>query len=507
MDLALVLDMVMDGLGDSVLVGSADGGLTGRELGARALGLAGYLRQRGIDRLGFVDVSSEVLPVALYGAVVAGAAFVPCNFRLADDQLRRLVARMAPALVVVGEGGAERVEGIRGIEVLDREELLDVALTSSGADARIQSDMGELPGVLLYTSGTTGEPKAAVLRQRNLAAYVLGAVELGSGVGEVQLISVPPYHVAGVASVLTSSFAGRRIVYLAGFDAHEWVDTVDREGVTHAMVVPTMLHRILEVLRARDTTMPTLQVLSYGGGPMPRGVIEEALLRLPHVGFVNAYGLTETASTIALLDPEDHRQAFASSDPLVRARLYSVGRPLPTVEVTVRDTSGQVLPPGERGEIWVRGDQVAGEYVGQDTAVVQGWFRTRDEGHVDGDGYLFVHGRLDDVIVRGGENIAPAEVEEVLSTHPAVERCAVVGLPDREWGHVVVAAVVARQAVTAEELQQHIRQRLRSSRTPEAVVFVDELPYNESGKLLRRVVRDLVSDALHRGESMPVASR
>jgi acyl-CoA synthetase (AMP-forming)/AMP-acid ligase II len=258
------------------------------------------------------------------------------------------------------------------------------------------------------------------------------------------------------------------------------------------MVVPTMLNRILDEIAADEEGLPSLRALSYGGGPMPAAVIERALALLPDVGFVNAYGLTETSSTIALLDPDDHRVAFASDDPAVRARLESVGRPLPSLEVSIRDSEGGVLDSGERGEIWVRGEQVSGEYLGRGGGPDEGWFNTRDAGHLDADGYLFVHGRLDDVIVRGGENLSPGEIERVLVEHPTVEAAAVVGIPDTEWGEKVVAAVVPATGADADEdeLRDFVRERLRSTKTPERIDVRDELPFNETGKLLRRVLRD-----------------
>jgi acyl-CoA synthetase (AMP-forming)/AMP-acid ligase II len=225
---------------------------------------------------------------------------------------------------------------------------------------------------------------------------------------------------------------------------------------------------------------------------MPSSVVERALTLLPDVNLVNAYGLTETSSTISLLGPEHHRAAFASGNPVVRARLGSVGQPLPGVEISIRDPDGRAFDAGERGEIWVRGEQVSGEYVGRSTVDDEGWFRTRDAGHLDADGFLYVHGRLDDVIVRGGENLSPGEIEEVLVAHPAVDSAAVVGIPDREWGERVVASVVlvSGASVTEDELRQHVRNELRSARTPERIKFADELPFNQSGKLLRRVLRD-----------------
>ncbi len=352
--------------------------------------------------------------------------------------------------------------------------------------------------VLLFTSGTTGEPKAAVLRHRNLASYLVSSVEFGgAGEDEAAIVSVPPYHIASVSSVLSTTYVGRRVVQLERFDPEAWVAAVRAESVTHAMVVPTMLGRILDVVEADGAGLPTLRSLAYGGGPMPRAVVERAMVLLEGLDLVNAYGLTETSSTVAVLGPEDHRTAFSSEDPTVRARLGSVGRALPGVEVSIRDAEGAVLSDGEVGEIWVRGEQVSGEYLGRTDTVVDGWFNTRDAGRVDGDGYLFVHGRLDDVIVRGGENLSPGEIEDVLLEHPAVAAAAVVGIPDAEWGERVVAAVVLEPGAeaTEEELRGHVRSRLRSARTPERIRVTDELPFSETGKLLRRVLRDELDSA------------
>jgi acyl-CoA synthetase (AMP-forming)/AMP-acid ligase II len=225
---------------------------------------------------------------------------------------------------------------------------------------------------------------------------------------------------------------------------------------------------------------------------MPAAVVERALRVLPHVDLVNAYGLTETSSTVALLGPEHHRSAFASGEESVRARLGSVGQALPGIELSIRDPDGTPSATGAQGEIWVRGEQVSGEYMGATLTDEEGWFHTRDAGHLDEEGFLFVHGRLDDVIVRGGENLSPGEIEEVLVSHPGVESAAVVGIPDTEWGERVVAAVVLTPgaSVTEEQLKEHVAARLRSARTPERIKFMVELPFNENGKLLRRILRD-----------------
>jgi fatty-acyl-CoA synthase len=186
---------------------------------------------------------------------------------------------------------------------------------------------------------------------------------------------------------------------------------------------------------------------------------------------------------------------MASADPAVHRRLVSVGQPLPSIELEIRGPDGDPLPPGTRGEIYVRGEQVAGEYLGRSVLTEDGWFPTKDAGYLDQEGFLYLDGRLDDVIVRGAENLSPGEIEETLVEHPSVAEAAVVGVPDQEWGEAVAAAVVLKEQaqVTQEELQAFVRERLRSTKTPQFIQFRADMPYNETGKLLRRVLRDELS--------------
>jgi acyl-CoA synthetase (AMP-forming)/AMP-acid ligase II len=345
--------------------------------------------------------------------------------------------------------------------------------------------------VVLFTSGTTSEPKSALLRHRHLMAYLLGSVEFGSAdESEAVLVSVPPYHVAGIANMLSNLFSGRRLVYLASFSAHEWLSRVAEEKVTHAMVVPTMLARIVERLGGEVMTSSTLRTLSYGGAKVSERVIRQALEAFPNTGFVNAYGLTETASTIAVLGPDDHREAVSSDDPKIQRRLSSVGQVLPMIEIEIRDEHEQVVAAGESGLIYLRGEQVSGEYAGVSLLDGDGWFCTRDQGSIDVDGYLYIEGRVDDTIIRGGENIAPAEIESVLLAQPGVAEACVVGLPDDEWGQRIVAVVVCNEGdvIDPKALQDSVRGVLRGSKTPEEIIIRDSLPHTETGKMLRRVV-------------------
>jgi fatty-acyl-CoA synthase len=451
-----------------------------------------WLAERPALNVGLVDVNSEAGPIALFGAAIAGLPFAPVNYRWSDDQLRRAALRLAPAVLIVDEPVVARLAGLDGVEVVARARFLaELDAIEPAQGAAVETDV---PAVLLFTSGTSGDPKVAVLRHDNLVSYILGTVEfMGADEDEAALASVPPYHVAGIAGLLSAIYGGRRIVQLPTFDPDQWVEVADAERVTHAMVVPTMLSRILEILDDRpDVKLPALRHLSYGGGRMPLPVIEAAVTRLPHVSFVNAYGLTETSSTISVLGPDDHREAIASADPGVRRRLGSVGRPLPTVEVEIRDADGKPCAAGEPGEIWVRGEQVSGEYLGVGSVRDDdGWFPTKDGGSMDEGGYLYVEGRLDDVIVRGGENISPGEIEDVLLAHPAVSDAAVCGVPDVDWGEAVAAVVVAAHGaqIDVAELQEFVRERLRSAKTPARIEVRDALPYNDNGKLLRRQLR------------------
>ena len=491
MRIPLLLDLAADTLGDRIAIDGDAGSLSYDGLRAAARGFAVRLSDCPVATVGYLGVNAPALPVALFGAAMAGLPFAPLNYRLTDDALRALAARLAPALIVADDDMAPRLAGLDGITVLPRSALM--ALQPSD---RIPPDPeGADTAVLLFTSGTTGAPKAALLGHANLTAYVMGSVEFaGAGADEATLVSVPPYHIAGISALLSSVWAGRRIVQLPAFDPVAWVDAVVRHGVTHAMVVPTMLARILDA--RGDVPLPSLRALASGGGRMPRPLIERALQVLPQVAFANAYGLTETSSTIAVLGPEDHAAA-RMGDPLARARLDSVGQPLPGVQVEIRDAHGRPCSPGEPGEVWVRGDQVSGRYDGRSVTDAGGWFPTRDRGWFDAGGYLFLDGRLDDVIVRGGENISPGEVEDALRSHPAVADAAVVGAPDDQWGERVVAFVVPRDGARVAEgdLRDHVRRLLRSTRAPEAVHLRDSLPYSETGKLLRRVLRDELAGA------------
>lgn len=499
MDLNLLLDMAVSGDPERVLVGRRADGLTASEIQRRAANGAAMLQAKEAEHLVFVAVIDEAFPVALFASSAAGIPLVPLNYRLAHEQLADLVSQNAPAFVVAEQGILDKLALDSEMSTTPAGWLELTARDHDGARESIPNDADDV-AVLLYTSGTTAAPKAAVLRHRHLTSYVLMTVEFGAADRrDCSLVSVPPYHVAGVANTITNLYAGRRVVHLSRFTPEGWLATVEDEGVTQALVVPTMLARVVEHLDATGAARgPALRSIAYGGAPMPTRIIERALAIFPDTSFVNAYGLTETSSTIAVLGPEDHRAALASDDPAVRARLGSAGRAVPGIEMEIRDDDGVVVPAGQVGNLFVRGDQVSGEYRGRQVEVTDGWFATRDLAYVDAEGFLFVQGRADDTIIRGGENIAPAEIEAVLEQHPAVSEVAVVGIPDEEWGQRIAAVAVLRdgQQVTPDDLRDFARSRLRGSKTPDLVELVPELPRTDTGKLLRRaIVSDLARPA------------
>jgi acyl-CoA synthetase (AMP-forming)/AMP-acid ligase II len=492
MNLCMLLDMAADGFGSRTVIGTRADGFTAGRLRALSIGGAEKIRSAGADAVIYLEVNGPAFPVAMFAAARAGVPLIPVNYRLSAEQLIQRLAKH-PKAIGIADPRSHSLFAELGIPVLTTGEWIAAAASLTGSEDA--EDEPAAPAVMIYTSGTTSEPKGVMLRHHNLVSYVLGSVEFGgAGEDEASLVSVPPYHIAAVANAITSLYAGRRYIVLEHFTGQQWLDLVRAEGVTHALVVPTMLARILAA-ESHDLTVPTLRSLAYGGATMPAFVIERALTCWPHVDFVNAYGLTETSSTIAVFGPEEHRAALSSTDPAIRARLASAGLAVPGIEIEIRDESGQSRPPMARGRIWVRGDQVSGEYAGIGSVLDEdGFFDTRDEGYLDPEGYLFIGGRTDDTIIRGAENIAPAEIEETLIGHPDVADAVVVGVPDPEWGQRLEAAVVAEpgRQVDPDAVRAYVRTRLRSSKTPDRILVWDDLPRTETGKLVRRHALDRI---------------
>jgi acyl-CoA synthetase (AMP-forming)/AMP-acid ligase II len=495
LSISLLLEMAASGDPDRIALVDGVNRVTVGELSQLADGGAGVIAASGAKHVAYVGAGGVMQPLLIFASARAALPYTPINYRLSADGIRELVERLPEPLVIVDDRYRDMIPDT-GTRVLTAEQFLAEARTAEAASEFADADD---VAIVLFTSGTTSKPKAVELSHGNLTSYITGTVEFGSAdASDAALICVPPYHIAGVNAAMSNLYAGRKMVYLKNFDASDWVRLVADEKVTTATVVPTMLDRIVTALEQQPTELPSLRNLAYGGSKVGLPLVRKALDLLPAVGFVNAYGLTETSSTIAVLTPDDHRTAHGNTDVFEAKRLGSVGQPVPGIEVQIRDDEGTVLGPGVAGELFVRGEQVSGKYTGIGSVLdAEGWFPTKDIATLDEAGYLFITGRSDDTIIRGGENIAPAELEDVLVEHPHVHEVAVVGVPDERWGQAIVAVVVPAAGVDpdADKLREYVRKHLRGSRTPDRVVFRDELPTNATGKLLRREIVASLMDA------------
>ena len=492
--------------------------LTYEQLWENIQRLANALRALNVGRgdcVAVLQTNSHRYVEAYYAAAAIGAIFLPLNYRAKLPELEYMITTARAKVLIVGDRYQEAVAQLRPQlatvhsyitmeSARDGMLHLDEMMAAAPREFEPLEIEDEDTTILMYTSGTTALPKAVLLTYNDFTAYVTANVELADGTPRgTSLLCVPLYHIAGATNVMTNMFTGRRLVMLRQFDAGEWLRTVERERVTHAFLVPTMVKQLIDDPEFSQHDLSSLQNVSYGGAAMPFPVVRRAIEVFPKtVGFVNAFGQTETTSTLTVLGPDDHRLDGPAAEVELRLRrLKSIGRPLPDVELKVVDDDGREVPRGQVGELWVRTPRVMkgyGSSSGTTSPLLQdGWLPTRDMGWVDEDGYIFLAGRKDDMIIRGGENIAPAEVEAVLYSHPGIDEAAVIGIPDVEWGQRVAAVIVLRRgaALTADDIIEFCRQRLASFKKPEVIQFADVLPKNQMGKILKKDLRSQLSGA------------
>ncbi|MBM3166872.1 MAG: long-chain-fatty-acid--CoA ligase [Chloroflexi bacterium] len=476
--------------------------------------LANALLQFGVkkgDRIAMLQVNCPEIVESYFATAKVGGIFVPLNFRAKTDELSYMLSNAEARILFVGKRYLDiarammpNLPSVEKYVCLESKEadlpFYDDLISSSPAD-EVFTDIGDEDiTILMYTAGTTGRPKGVPLRHDAFVSYVLGNVEPASPDAEERnLLTVPLYHVAGIQAMLAAIYGGRTLVMMRQFEVKEWLDTVQQERATRAMLVPTMLKNIIDYQDFTKYDLSSLQVITYGAASMPFEVISKAIKVLPWVKFINAFGQTETASTITALGPEDHVIEGTEEEKAKKLKRLSqsIGKPLPDVEVKIVDEQGKALPPFEIGEIVAKGPRIMTGYWQDEQKTKQaftpdGWLITSDRGWMDEEGYVFLAGRGDDMIIRGGENISPEEVEDALHSHPKIDEAAVIGVPDPEWGQQPRAIVVLKQgqAATAEEIMEYCREKLASFKRPRSVVFVDALPRNPMGKVLRKALRE-----------------
>ncbi|MDY6856919.1 MAG: long-chain-fatty-acid--CoA ligase [Thermodesulfobacteriota bacterium] len=482
------------------------------QLNDRANRLANGLVKLGVekgDRIGIIQVNCNQYIESYFACAKLGAILVPLNFRAKADELKYMVDNAKAKILLMGKRYIDIVntilphlpsvkESISFESDTEGMRYYEDIVDFSSPDEYISEIDDEDTTILMYTAGTTGRPKGVPLSHSSFAVYILDNVEPASPeIEEKNLLTVPLYHVAGMQAVMAAVYGGRTLVLMKQFEVKEWLESVQKEGVTRAMLVPTMLKRVIDNPDFAKHDLSSLQVITYGAASMPFEVIKKAIELMPWVKFINAFGQTETASTITTLGPDDHviEGTEEEKEKKLKRLTSSIGRPLPDVEVKIIDEQGNALPPNEVGEIAARGPRIVKGYWGDEeksSGLISndGWLHTGDMGWMDEDAYIYLAGRGDDMIIRGGENISPEEVEEVLYSYPKVEEAAIIGAHDPEWGQQPLAVVVLKEGeeATAEEIIEYCRPKLAGFKRPTGVIFVDSLPRNPMGKLLKRVL-------------------
>jgi len=504
---------------DRIAMADPDERVTYADLQTRVNKLSHALHALGVGKganVGIMSVNSNQFVELYYATATVGATYVPLNFRAKTEELQYMLDASDVNVLFVSEryfpifqqikANLPKVQHVFTLDFTSEGLRTFAQLREDGADEMFFTDVDDNDAALvIYTSGTTALPKGVVLTHKTLTAYVINTQNPCDPTNdqEVTLVAVPFFHVAGATTMLGSLWSGRKLAILPAFDPAGWLDTVERERVTHAFVVPTMLKRIMEADDFEKYDLSSLQLITYGAAPMPFEIVRNAMDAF-ECGLMNAYGQTESTSTMTYLSPDDHRlDGTPEQNDLKLKRLRSVGRPMPDIDVGILGPDGVVLPQNKEGEICIRGDRIMREYQKRAdetaSAVQDGWLHTGDVGYLDDDNYLFITGRIKDLIIRGGENISPGEIENILEDHPAIAEAAVIGVPDVEWGEVVKAIIVpvsGEPQPTLEELTTYVKARLASYKSPSLYEWVPELPRNHLGKVLKNDLRKMYGQQL-----------
>ncbi|MBI5284248.1 MAG: long-chain-fatty-acid--CoA ligase [Chloroflexi bacterium] len=499
---------------DRVALVAGGNRVTYMEMADRVNRLANWLLEKGAgpDRpVGAMSVNGIEYVETYYAAAKIGATFVPLNYRAKTEELTYMINASEVHVLFTGERYLDLVATLRPTlttvqhfacydqHIESMEYLPDILASASTDEPYVEVDDSR-PTVLIYTSGTTSQPKGVALTYMNLYMYVMSTMSPADPETEpdVTLLSVPIFHVAGVTPIMSSIFGGRKLVILPQFDPKLWLEAVQTERVSHSFVVPTMLKRIMEHADFAKYDLSSLKLITYGAAPMPYEVVSRAV-DVFTCGLMNAYGQTESTSTMTFLGPEDHqipREPGPERDKKLQ-RLRSVGRGMDDIVIAIMDEQNNILDAGSEGEICVMGPRIMSEYHKQKdataAAIQDGWLHTGDVGYLDDEGYLFITGRKKDLIIRGGENISPGEIEAALDEHPQIDESAIIGVPDPDWGEVIKAIIVPKpgQQPDPAELVQYTKARLASYKAPTYFAFVEELPRNPMGKVLKTELRKL----------------
>lgn len=471
------------------------------EFNTRVNRLAHALQAAGVrkgDRVAVLLANTHIYVEILQGLCKIGASMVPLNFRLAGPELEFILNDSEPVLLVYSPEFLPLVEEIRGkVPSVKRFicELEGGAASDPDYEAWTAGQSGDEPTpdeevtfddpeFIMYTSGTTGKPKGAVVTQGNIQWNCINSVPIYSfNQTDVQIVCAPMFHVGGLGvSAIPSLYVGSKMVIQRFFDPSGIFRLIEEEKVTAMFGIPVMFLFMTQVPEFENADLSTIRLFLAGGSPCPRPLIETYQKR--GVTFSQGYGMTETAPAITVLRAEDALR-----------KLGSCGKPVFHLDVKVVDLEGMERPTGETGEVVVRGPNVIREYWRRPKesaeTIVDGWLHTGDMGYFDDEGYLYLIDRKKDMYISGGENVYPAEVEDVIMGYGPVADVGVIGIPDEKWGEVGMAVVVAKpgEEVTGEGVIEFCKQKLGKFKVPKKVIFVDELPRTATGKILKKVLK------------------
>lgn len=461
--------------------------------------VANGLRLMGVgpgDRVAVLDKNVDRFFEIWLGAAKCNAVIVPVNARLASPEVAYIVKDSSAKVLFVGEIFAPLVEQVRG-ELQNLKAVIVInehyEAWRNGQDWSDAVTSGALDDVCmqLYTSGTTGHPKGVQLSNRNILSGMSDTLAAWGhwSSHDVALVAMPLFHIAGCGVGMLSLVAGLRIVLVREFVPQHVISLIEEERITVSFMVPAMIKFILEDKGIADADLSSIRCIVYGASPIPLALLQSALSRLEATSFIQIYGLTETTGGITVLSAEDHRCPDG-------AHMKSCGRPIAGVELRIEGADGNAVNLGEVGEILCRTIKNMKGYWNRDAETARtlrdGWLRTGDAGYIDAAGYLFIHDRVKDMIVSGGENIYPAEVENAIFGHPAVADVAVIGVPDERWGEAVKAVIVLKpgQKEDSAEILKYARERIAGYKVPKSIDYAETLPRNSTGKILKRELRE-----------------